>query len=516
MDNVEEFKQIVIDRLITVARTVLNDSDLAQRQTEALARHSARTADYRLREMLDILGQGAQTHHVVLILYALNKVASAPLKNLLLLLREYHDLLGVPGQAGYRLRFLVAGDEPLWRLCRHREAQDISPFNIAQVVFVQDLSVTDLVALNLAADSAEASEVIAFTGGVPVLVDSFQRFSQETGEARDPAMYFSLVQSTWNSLLPETQEVLCAAIEGKAALPRSIPDYQSLAIPDLPRPWSDAFWGGFLRLRDQTLTWRSAIHEAFVSHKAQEAAQMQLASASLEDRVHHLDRALADNTSLDTIRVEALSLARDTNSEDFVDLFAARERKESSSDLEVRINRLAQSGRSAWLRTYGSMLADAKDELDSMLVRGVILSAKRSLRHFDIFMCHNSQDKPSVKAVAVELMKQGVLPWLDAWESPAGTLWQYVLEGDIEQCKATAVFVGQSGVGPWQNMEIYTVLDDFTRRQRPIVPVILPGAGQALDIPLFLRSYTWIDSRASEADYAQQIAQQIIDAISQR
>jgi hypothetical protein len=477
---------------------------------DALARHSTHTADYRLREVLDILGQGAQTHHVVLILLALNKVATAPLKNLLLLLREYHDLLGVPGQAGYRLRFLVAGDEQLWRLCRHKEAQDISPFNIAQVVFVEDLSSPELLAMNLASDSNQANEIVAFTGGVPALVDTFQGLRQEKGDMHDPTGYFPIVQSTWNSLLPETQEALCAIVEGRSALPSSVPDYQSLSIPDLRRPWSDGFWGGFFRFRDRTVTWRSPIHEAYVHHRAQELARLRLAGASLEERVLYLEQALADHVALESIRPEAISLAREIGSDELADLIGALGRQESHADLQVRIKRIAQSGRSAWLRTYGNMLAQAENELEYMLVTGVVLSAKRSMRRFDVFLCHNAQDKPRVIAVAEDLMRKGVLPWLDVWEAPPGTMWQMILEEDIEHCKATAVFVGPTGFGPWQNMEIYAVLDDFTRRRRPIVPVILPGTDQALDFPLFLRNYTRVDLRLSDVN----AAQQIIDVIS--
>src|SRR5690349_6452958 len=95
---------------------------------------------------------------------------------------------------------------------------------------------------------------------------------------------------------------------------------------------------------------------------------------------------------------------------------------------------------------------------------------------------------------------------------PPGTMWQMILGEDIEQCKATAVFVGPTGFGPWQNMEIYAVLDDFTRRRRPIVPVFLPGTDQALDVPLFLRNYTWVDLRLNGAH----AAQEIIDVISRR
>jgi hypothetical protein len=235
------------------------------------------------------------------------------------------------------------------------------------------------------------------------------------------------------------------------------------------------------------------------------AALRQLSRASLEERVLHLERALAYQRSAEALLVEALALARETGSAEFVDLITARDDQESRSDLQLRVDRLAESGRSVWLRTYARMLAQAGDKLDALLVTGVVVSAKRSLRRFDIFLCHNAQDKQSVAAIAAALLTRGVLPWFDVWEAPPGTLWQLILEEDIGQCKATAVFVGPSGVGPWQNMEIYAILDDFTRRRRPIVPVILPGADLTPDTPLFLRSSTGVDLRASGADAAQRL-----------
>ncbi len=35
---------------------------------------------------------------------------------------------------------------------------------------------------------------------------------------------------------------------------------------------------------------------------------------------------------------------------------------------------------------------------------------------FDVFLCHNSQDKPEVKKIAWQLQQQGLKPWLDEWE----------------------------------------------------------------------------------------------------
>ena len=67
---------------------------------------------------------------------------------------------------------------------------------------------------------------------------------------------------------------------------------------------------------------------------------------------------------------------------------------------------------------------------------------------FDVFLCHNSQDKPEVREIAQQLQQQGLKPWLDEWELRPGLSWQELLEEQIEYIKYAAVFVGSSGLGP--------------------------------------------------------------------
>lgn len=512
MENVEEFKQIVIDRLTAVTENMLGDAVVSQRQAEVLTRYANRGADIRLRGVLDVLGRAEPTQRVVVILHTLNKVAAAPLKSLLLLLREYHDLISMPGEAGYRLRFLVAGDEQLWRLCRHKESSIISPFNIAKIMFVDGVPLDEIRARAMAPTEEAARDIAEFTGGVPLLVDWFERFGQEQLDPHDPTLYFSYIQSSWNGLLSVTQEALVGVIAGKNTFPSVIPDYESSAIPDLKGEWSDAFWGGFLRLRDGALTWRSPIHAAFVRRMAELAVAALLADAPIERRIEHLEQMLDDPGASAARRQEGIALARETGNDELATLLAFLQDHAPAEELSTRIQHLAIHARSVWLRTYCAIMTRSNGDLETMLLNGIILGAKRSIRSFDTFLCHNVQDTAQVLAIAEHLLRQGILPWLDVWEAPPGKLWQMILEEDIERCKSTVVFVGQSGIGPWQTLEIQTMLDDFTRRQRPIIPVILPETDQVPLIPPFLRNYTSVDMRRPESN----AIQQIIDAIGQQ
>jgi hypothetical protein len=39
---------------------------------------------------------------------------------------------------------------------------------------------------------------------------------------------------------------------------------------------------------------------------------------------------------------------------------------------------------------------------------------------FDVFLSHNSRDKPAVERIAVKLQRAGLQPWLDRWHLTPG------------------------------------------------------------------------------------------------
>jgi hypothetical protein len=125
---------------------------------------------------------------------------------------------------------------------------------------------------------------------------------------------------------------------------------------------------------------------------------------------------------------------------------------------------------------------------------------KRATSAFDVFLCHNVGDKPAVMAIGRSLMANGVLPWLDQWELRPGMPWQRSLEEQIANIRAAAVFVGGSGIGPWQRQELDGFLREFSTRGCPVIPVLLPGAGGEPELPLFLRGMTWVDFRVTDPD----------------
>lgn len=119
---------------------------------------------------------------------------------------------------------------------------------------------------------------------------------------------------------------------------------------------------------------------------------------------------------------------------------------------------------------------------------------------FDVFLCHNSEDKTAVIEIAEQLRRRGLKPWLDVWELQPGAIWQFALEQQIESISAVAVFAGQKGMGPWQSEEIYAFLQEFIRRKCPVIPVMLPETQTQPRLPIFLRNRHWVDFRLQNPD----------------
>jgi len=117
-------------------------------------------------------------------------------------------------------------------------------------------------------------------------------------------------------------------------------------------------------------------------------------------------------------------------------------------------------------------------------------------KSFDVFLSHNSKDKPAVRKLAEVLRARGLRVWLDEWELVPGQPWQEAIEEIIETTRSSAVLVGKDGLGPWQDTEMRGCLSEFEDRKLPVIPVLLPGAPDAPPrLPIFLKRFTWVDLR---------------------
>jgi len=114
---------------------------------------------------------------------------------------------------------------------------------------------------------------------------------------------------------------------------------------------------------------------------------------------------------------------------------------------------------------------------------------------FDVFLSHNNKDKPAVRELAAKLKEMGLSVWLDEEQLVPGRPWQEALEKVVSTCKSVAVLVGKDGFGPWHSVEMRSCISEFVNRNLSVIPVLLPDAPSKLELPVFLKSFTWVDLR---------------------
>ena len=115
--------------------------------------------------------------------------------------------------------------------------------------------------------------------------------------------------------------------------------------------------------------------------------------------------------------------------------------------------------------------------------------------NFDVFLSHNSKDKPAVRKLKKRLETYKLSCWLDEDQLRPGIPWQQLLQEGIQQSASIAVLIGKDGLGPWEDEEMQAALILAVRDKRPVIPVLLPGAPTKPDLPMFLGNRTWADLR---------------------
>ncbi len=132
-----------------------------------------------------------------------------------------------------------------------------------------------------------------------------------------------------------------------------------------------------------------------------------------------------------------------------------------------------------------------------------------------VFLSHNSADKAAVEYLAEKLAQEpDITPWFDRWNLIPGDPWQEALEEALDHCDVCLVFVGPTGIGPWQNEEMRDAIDRRVARDTVpfrVVPLLLPGAekGERGALPRFLSRGTWVEFRESlddEGEYRRLLA----------
>jgi hypothetical protein len=128
------------------------------------------------------------------------------------------------------------------------------------------------------------------------------------------------------------------------------------------------------------------------------------------------------------------------------------------------------------------------------------LQRKIASDEYDVFICYNTEDELAVMQIGKQLKARGILPWFDEVDQQPGTPWQAQQEQQIGKIKSAAVFVGQNGIAPWQQMQVYAFLQQFVQRGCPVIPVLLEDSPKKPSLPVFLSNMTWVDFRRQEPE----------------
>ena len=58
------------------------------------------------------------------------------------------------------------------------------------------------------------------------------------------------------------------------------------------------------------------------------------------------------------------------------------------------------------------------------------------MKHINVFLSHNSEDKQIIEDLAIRLQTEDIRPWLDKWNLIPGEPFQESIEKALEECSA--------------------------------------------------------------------------------
>ncbi len=116
----------------------------------------------------------------------------------------------------------------------------------------------------------------------------------------------------------------------------------------------------------------------------------------------------------------------------------------------------------------------------------------KDLPEFDVFLAHNSIDKPFVKDIAKRLRRSRFKPWLDEEAILPGQIIQEEIQKIIPRIKAAAFFIGKYGLGRWQKVELRSLYTQCVEKGITVIPVLLPDAGKFPPELIFLKEHKWV------------------------
>lgn len=377
----DEFCEIFLERLVEACHHILPYAELIDKVQRTIQNYSKRSGYIRILATLEILGKEISTKYLVIVLVGLEGVSEEILQNLLLILRELHNQIARVGEGGGKIRFLLVGGSSLWREATVPH-HDLSPFNIAQFIFLDGLSYEEIQALTRNQNFEMAVKWGYITGGVPSLIVQIMEGSIDID---DYSLFFEHLYDLWDALPPATQEILKRLVEGQESLPRYRIHYSCPQIPNIDSPWVEAFWEGFLSTRHSELVWRSPIFRKFVLEQTNMKYTVSwpiLMNLDLLDRIERLEKALR---GLKTSGIwkegleDAISFSVLTNSAELAPILEMMRRGENSIIILKHIEYLALTSGKDWIKELRKEVTMRQSDIGNLLIQTALFRAKSFL-----------------------------------------------------------------------------------------------------------------------------------------
>lgn len=112
---------------------------------------------------------------------------------------------------------------------------------------------------------------------------------------------------------------------------------------------------------------------------------------------------------------------------------------------------------------------------------------------FDLFLSHNSRDKPRVRRLAEKLRETGLRVWFDEWCIRHGDDIFLAIEEGLKKSRTFVLCLSRAGLeSEWVSMERSSAMfRDPTNRSRRFVPVLLEDC----ELPATIKRFRYLDFR---------------------
>ncbi len=121
---------------------------------------------------------------------------------------------------------------------------------------------------------------------------------------------------------------------------------------------------------------------------------------------------------------------------------------------------------------------------------------------FDVFLSHNSKEKPQVRRLAERLRAAGLQVWFDEWIIQPGDDIYLAIKHGLEASRCLVLCLSAAALGSdWVSLERSTALfRDPANKDRRFIPLLLADC----KLPDTLRRYKYVDYRGeAEEGFAQ-------------